>query len=139
MNDPKVLELYSPPNKRKKPVSLKVPPSIQKQPWTGSQPQKTLAVLGIDLLSQNSKTVCLRIPGGKNGSIDNLLIPTGKKTKVDFLINFSKKVNHLQVYPLIISQYMKNDILTGKYLVDITAIGEKENWFYVSPPAIMTL
>ena len=41
----------------------------------------------------------------ENGSIDNLLIPTGK-TKVDFLIN-SLKVNHLQVYPLIISQYMK--------------------------------
>ena len=45
MNDSKGLELYSPPDKRKKPVALKAPLSIQKQPWTGSQPQKVLAVL----------------------------------------------------------------------------------------------
>lgn len=45
MKDPKVPELYSPPNKRKKPIALKAPVSIQKQLWTGSQPQKFLSVL----------------------------------------------------------------------------------------------
>jgi hypothetical protein len=91
---------------------------------------KSSRLSGIDLLSQNSKIVYLQIPGGKTGSIENLIIPADKRINIDFLIDFSKKANHLQVYPLIISQYSKNNIMMGKYLVDITAIGEKEDWLY---------
>lgn len=91
---------------------------------------KSSRLSGIDLLSQNTKTVYLRIPGGKTGSIENLIIPADKKINFDFIIDFSKKVNHLQMYPLIISQYRNNDIMVGKYLVDITTIGENEDWLY---------
>lgn len=91
---------------------------------------KSSKLTEIECFAQNHKTAYLRMHGGKTGLIENLFLPINKKISAKFIVDFSKDAENMKVYPLIISQFRKNNDVVGKYTVNITAVKENDDWLY---------
>jgi hypothetical protein len=59
-------------------------------------------------------------------------LATGEDVTVDLVIDFSHTANHLQTYPLIVTQHQDGQVV-GRITIDIVAVKELEDFFFGNP------
>jgi len=90
----------------------------------------TLSGLAVTKRGQVKSTMTMS--GDVDATMADFRLATGEDVTVDLVIDFSHTANHLQTYPLIVTQHQDGQVV-GRITIDIVAVKELEDFFFGNP------
>ncbi|EFL36322.1 predicted protein [Streptomyces viridochromogenes DSM 40736] len=99
---------------------------------TLSRLTKDAALTGLTVTEPGQVRSTLEMSGGGTAVVDGFTLEPGDRVAADITIDFSHHAEHLQVYPLVVTQYQDGQP-AGRMTIQITAVKEREDIFFGNP------